>query len=137
MDRVSPSRGFVEPEMELLEPEMELLLLFDGISGIDSKGWKFEAAELVEFRGQCQLKVEPMREPSEKKYRLGKDYYIDGQNTQLIFLKKCSLGEGSKAPKLQRGWIFWTMIFYSLKNSGQVLSNGGSIFILSSVEVGH
>jgi len=65
MDRVSPSRGFVEPEMELLEPEMELLLLFDGISGIDSKGWKFEAAELVEFRGQCQLKVEPMREPSE------------------------------------------------------------------------
>jgi hypothetical protein len=22
---------------------------------------------LVEFRGQCQLKVEPMREPSEKK----------------------------------------------------------------------
>jgi hypothetical protein len=58
MDRVSPSRGFVEPEMELL-------LLFDGISGIDSKGWKFEAAELVELRGQCQLKVEPMREPSE------------------------------------------------------------------------
>ena len=65
MDRVSPRRGFVEPEMELL-------LLFDGISGIDSKGWKFDAAELVEFRGQCQLKVEPMREPSEKKiiYRL-------------------------------------------------------------------
>ena len=61
MDRVSPSKGFVEPEIELL-------LLFDGISGIDSKGWKFEvAAELVEFRGQCQLKVEPMREPSEKK----------------------------------------------------------------------
>ena len=59
MDRVSPSRGFVEPEMELL-------LLFDGISGIDSKGWKFEAAELVEFRGQCQLIVEPMREPSER-----------------------------------------------------------------------
>ena len=68
MDRVSPSRGFVEPEMELFVPEMELLLLFDGISGIDSKGWKFEAAvELVEFRGQCQLKVEPIREPSEKK----------------------------------------------------------------------
>ena len=61
MDRVSPSKGFVE------EPEIELLLLFDGISGIDSKGWKFEAAELVEFRGQCQLKVEPMREPSVRK----------------------------------------------------------------------
>ena len=70
MDKVSPSRGFVEPEIELLEPEMELLLLFDGISGIDSKGWKFEAAELVEFRGQWQLKVEPMREPSEKKKNL-------------------------------------------------------------------
>ena len=36
-----------------------------------------------------------------------------------------------------RGWIFWTMIFYNLKNSGQGLSNEGSILILSSVEVGH
>ena len=36
-----------------------------------------------------------------------------------------------------RGWIFWTMIFYNLKNSHQDLSNEGSNFILSSLEVGH
>ena len=35
-------------------------------------------------------------------------------------------------------WVdFWTMIFYNLKNSGQDLSNEGSNFILSSLEVGH
>ena len=36
-----------------------------------------------------------------------------------------------------RGWIFGTMIFLILKNSHQGLSNEGSNFILSSVEVGH
>ena len=37
-----------------------------------------------------------------------------------------------------RGWIFWTMIFFIvLKNSGQELSNEGSNFILSSLEIGH
>jgi hypothetical protein len=36
-----------------------------------------------------------------------------------------------------QGWIFWTMIFYNLKNSGQDISNEGSNFILSSLEVGH
>jgi hypothetical protein len=36
-----------------------------------------------------------------------------------------------------RGWIFWTMIFYNLKNSSQDLSNEGSNFTLSSLEVGH
>ena len=37
-----------------------------------------------------------------------------------------------------RGWIFWTMIFFiALKNSGQELSNEGSNFILSSLEIGH
>ena len=36
-----------------------------------------------------------------------------------------------------RGWIFLAMIFYNLKNSGQDLSNEGSMFILSLVEVGH
>ena len=34
------------------------------------------------------------------------------------------------------GWIFWTMIFYNLKNSSQDLSNEGSNFILSLLEVG-
>ena len=33
--------------------------------------------------------------------------------------------------------IFWTMIFYNLKNLSQDLSNEGSNFILSSLEVGH
>ena len=34
------------------------------------------------------------------------------------------------------GWIFWTIIFYNLKNSSQDLSNEGSNFILRSLEVG-
>ena len=32
---------------------------------------------------------------------------------------------------------FWTTIFYNLKNSGYDLSNEGSNFILSLLEVGH
>ena len=36
-----------------------------------------------------------------------------------------------------RGWIFWNMIFYNLKNSIQDLSNEGSNFILILFEVGH
>ena len=36
-----------------------------------------------------------------------------------------------------QGLIFWTMIFYNLKNSSQDLSNEGSNFILSSLEVGY
>ena len=35
------------------------------------------------------------------------------------------------------GWIFRQWFFYNLKNSGQDLSNEGSNFILSSLEVGH
>ena len=45
------------------------------------------------------------------------------------------LGGGNSGPKLHPGSMFWTMIFYNLKNSGQDLSNEG--FILISVEVGH
>ena len=45
---------------------------------------------------------------------LGKDYYIDRQNTRLI-LKKNPLGEGSKVPNYTLGWVFWIMIFYNLK----------------------
>ena len=50
-------------------------------------------------------------------YLSGKDYYTDGQNTQLTFFeKKKSTGGGKKAPQItHRGWIFWTMIFYNLK----------------------
>ena len=35
------------------------------------------------------------------------------------------------------GWIFFDHNFFNLKNSGQDLSNKGSNFILSSLEVGH
>ena len=49
-------------------------------------------------------------------YDLTKDYYIDGQNTQLIFLEKIQLWEGKRPPQItHRGWIFWTMIFYNLE----------------------
>ena len=45
-----------------------------------------------------------------------KDYYIDKQNTQLIFFEKMTTGGGIKAPQITpRGWIFWTMIFNNLK----------------------
>ena len=36
-----------------------------------------------------------------------------------------------------RGWIFGQFFFIILENSGQDLSNEGSNFILSSLEVGH
>ena len=70
---------------------------------------------------------------------LGKDYYIDGQNTRLSwFKKKCPPGEGSKDPKSHPvGRFFGPWSFIILKNSHQDLSNEGSNFILSSLEVGH
>ena len=48
--------------------------------------------------------------------RLTKDYYIDGQNTQLIIFEIMTT-EGVKMPTqiTPLGWIFWTMIFYNLK----------------------
>ena len=69
---------------------------------------------------------------------LGKDYYIDGQNTQLIYFLKNSTGGGKQAPKLHPGGgLFGPWSFIILKNSHQDLSNEGSNFILSSLEVGH
>ena len=54
------------------------------------------------------------------------------------FLKTFPLGEGSKAPKLYSGGGFLgPRSFIILKNSHQDLSNKGSNFILSSLEVGH
>ena len=40
-------------------------------------------------------------------------------------------------PNYTPGVDFWTKIFYNPKNSGQDLSNEGSNFILSSLEVSH
>ena len=69
---------------------------------------------------------------------LSKDYYIDGKNTRQIFFENTSTGGGKKVLQITpRGWIFGTMIFYNLKSSSQDLSNDGSNFILSSLEVGH
>jgi hypothetical protein len=51
------------------------------------------------------------------------------------FFEKMSTGGEKKAPTITpRGWIFWTIIFYNLKNSHQDLSNEGSNFVF---EVGH
>jgi hypothetical protein len=47
-------------------------------------------------------------------FHLDKDYYIDGQNTQLFFFEKNSTGGGKKARHITpRGWIVWTIIFYN------------------------
>ena len=64
---------------------------------------------------------------------LPKDYHIDGQNT----LKKYHKGREKGTPDYTLGVDFWTKIFYNLKNSGYDLSNEGSNFILSLLEVGH
>ena len=51
-------------------------------------------------------------------------------------LELYQLREGQLGTQITpRGWIFWTMIFYNLKNSHQYLYNEGSNFILRSVEV--
>ena len=69
---------------------------------------------------------------------LFKDYYIDGQNTQLIFLKKWPLRGWKCHLKLHpAGGFFEPWSFIILKNSGQDLPNEGSNFILRSLEVGH
>jgi hypothetical protein len=53
-------------------------------------------------------------------------------------LKEWPLGEGKRPPKLHpRGGFFGPWSFTILKHSHQGLSNEGSNFILSSLEVGH
>ena len=37
----------------------------------------------------------------------GKDYYIDGQNTQLILFFKFQLGEGKRPPKLHPRGVYF------------------------------
>ncbi len=44
---------------------------------------------------------------------------------------------GNWDPNYSQGVDFWTIIFYNLKDSSQDLSNEGSNFILSSLELGH
>ena len=63
------------------------------------------------------------------------------KDTQLIFFENISTGGGEKAlqitPLGPRGGFFGPRFFIILKNSHQDLSNEGSNFILSSLEVGH
>ena len=55
-----------------------------------------------------------------------------------FFFLKWPLGEGKRPPELHpEGGFFWPWSFIILKNSHQGLSNEGSNFILSSLEVGH
>jgi hypothetical protein len=69
---------------------------------------------------------------------LSTDFLIDGCRIGLFRGARNTTGWWELGTQITpRGWIFWTMIFYNLKNSGQDLSNEGSIFFLSSVEVGH
>ena len=74
-----------------------------------------------------------------KKYGgLGTDFLIDGRRIGLFGGARITTGWLELGTQITpRGWIFWTMIFYNLKNSGHDLSNEGSTFILSSVEIGH
>ena len=56
--------------------------------------------------------------------------------TLSLFFFKLPLGEGKRSPKLHPGgWFFGPWSFIILKNSHQDLSNEGSNFILSSLEV--
>ena len=67
-----------------------------------------------------------------------KDYYIDGQNIQLIFFQKLPLREGKWPPKLHPGGgFFGPWSFITLKNSHQDLSNERSNFTKEFLEVGH
>ena len=55
-----------------------------------------------------------------------------------FFLKKRPLGKGKRPPNYTPGRGFFGLwSFIILKNSHQDLSNEGSNFILSSLEVGH
>ena len=62
---------------------------------------------------------------------------MDRTLSALAKFESSNLGQILGTQITPRGWIFWTMIFIILKNSGQELSYEGSNFILSSLEVGH
>ena len=70
---------------------------------------------------------------------LGKPWtslYMDGTVVNF-FLVICPHETGTWDPNYTPGVDIWTIFFIISKNSGQDLSNEGSNFILSSLEVGH
>ena len=64
---------------------------------------------------------------------LGMDFFINGRNCCHFLSRFFHTRRELETQITPWGWIFWTMIFYNLKNSIQDLSNEGSNFI----EVGH
>ena len=76
--------------------------------------------------------------PKNSAVSYSKDYYIDGQNIQLIFFQKLPLREGKWPPKLHPGGgFFGPWSFITLKNSHQDLSDGGVKLYLEFLEVDH
>ena len=76
--------------------------------------------------------------PKNSAVSYSKDYYIDGQNIQLIFFQKLPLREGKWPPKLHPGGgFFGPWSFITLKNSHQDLSNERSNFTKEFLAVGH
>ena len=57
--------------------------------------------------------------------------------SSFLFLTSGQHEAGTWDPNYAPGVNFLTMTFYNLKNSPQDLSNEGSNFILSSLEVDH
>ena len=73
-----------------------------------------------------------------KSMKLAMDFFIYGRNCCQFFLTDFPTWGGNLRPKLHPGGgFFGPWYFIILKNSHQELSNEGSIFILSSLEVGH
>jgi hypothetical protein len=66
-------------------------------------------------------------------------FLIDGRRIGLFRGVRNTTGWRELGTQITpRGWIFLDPDFFlNLKNSGQDTSNEGSIFTLSSVEVGH
>ena len=68
---------------------------------------------------------------------LGMDFFIYRRNCCQFFLVICPHEAGTWDPNYTLGVDFLDHDFYNLKHSSQDLSNEGSNFILSSLEVGH
>ena len=67
----------------------------------------------------------------------GMDFFIYGRNCCQFFLAHMRFGT-KITPHGPQGWIFWTMTINNLKKfTSQDLSNEGSNFTLSPLEVGH
>ena len=66
------------------------------------------------------------------------DIFILDSYVVILFSDKWTSWGGILGTQITpRDWIFWTTFFFNLKNLGQDLSNEGSNFILSSLEVDH